>query len=217
MNRIKRTGTLFIAFLLVVNASRAQKTNHLIKKGNQLYMQEQYTQAEQLYQQAAASSPGNGKAGYNLGNALYKNKKNEEALKSYDAATANLTTKEDRSKAWYNKGVVLSKDKKLPEAIEAYKNALKQNPGDDQARENLQKALNELKKQQEQQKKQDKKDDKKDKKKEQEQEQPKPKPSNLNKQQVEQLLKALQQKEKALQDKMQKSRMASPKQPEKDW
>ena len=58
----------------------------------------------------------------------------------------NCKRAELKGKAYYNKGVVLSRSKKLEESIEAYKNALRQNPDDKEARENLQKALLELKK-----------------------------------------------------------------------
>ena len=44
-----------------------------------------------------------------------------------------------RSNSYYNKGVVLTKQQKLEESIEAYKNALRQNPDNTEARENLQK------------------------------------------------------------------------------
>ena len=51
-----------------------------------------------------------------------------------------------KAKSYYNKGAILSSQKKLEESIEAYKNAFRQNPDDKEARENLQKALLELKK-----------------------------------------------------------------------
>ena len=59
-----------------------------------------------------------------------------------------LKTKERglRSNSYYNEGVVLGKQQKLEESIETYKNALRQNPDNTEARENLQKALLELKK-----------------------------------------------------------------------
>lgn len=55
----------------------------------------------------------------------------------------------------------MQNNKKLPECIDAYKNALKLDPQDDDAGENLQKALQQLKQQQEQQQKKDNKQQKK--------------------------------------------------------
>ena len=46
---------------------------------------------------------------------------------------------------------------------------------------------------------------------------PKPQPSRLNKQQVEQLLKALQQRENDLQNKLNQNKVHTPNQPDKDW
>jgi hypothetical protein len=127
-------------------------------------------------------------------------------------------------KGLYNKGVALARQKKLLESINAWKAALKLDAADSDARENLEKALMEQKKQQEQQneqkKNQDQKKDQKDKKKQdqqQQQQQPKPQPSRLNKQQVEQLLKALQQRENDLQNKLNQNKVHSVTQPDKDW
>ena len=190
-----------------------------IHKGNELYKQKNYEASQQEYQKALAADPKNATASYNSGNAQFRNNKAEEAIQSYDNTIENATDKQVRQKAFYNKGVALSKQQKLEESIDAWKQALKLDGNDTDARENLQKALAELKKKQDQQNKEnkeqkDKKQDQKDKK------QPEPKPqqqqSKLNKQQVEQLLKAMQQKEKEIQQKLQKG---NPQQnrPEKDW
>ncbi len=126
----------------------------------------------------------------------------------------------------YNKGVALAKQKKLQESIDSWKAALKLDAADSAARENLEKALMEQKQQQQQQnqqkKNQDQKKEQKDKKEQkkqdqQEQQQPKPQPSRLNKQQVEQLLKALQQRETDLQNKLNQNKVHTPNQPDKDW
>jgi hypothetical protein len=128
-----------------------------------------------------------------------------------------------QEKAEYNKGVAMIKQKKLQESIDAWKSALKLDASDVDARENLEKALMELKKQQQQQQQQqqqkkDQQKNKKEEKKDQQQEQePRPQPSRLNKQQVEQLLKALQQKENDLQNKLNQNKIKAPNQPEKDW
>ena len=138
---------------------------------------------------------------------------------------SNAPSKEDKSKSFYNKGVVLQNNKKLPECIEAYKNALKLNPQDEDARQNLQKALQQQKqeeKKEDKDKKKDKKpkDDKKQKDKPKEEEknqQPKPQPSKLTKQDAEEKLKALLQQEKNLQDRLRKVNTATSAKPEKDW
>ena len=216
---------IFAAATLAAAPASAQKENALIRSGNRYYKQKQLDQSQHQYQEAVRAAPDNPTANYNLGNAQYRKNNFEEAAKSYETSVEHSPDNAGREKGLYNKGVALAKQKKLPESIDAWKNALKLDASDEDARENLEKALLEQKKQQSQQKDQknqkdqkDKKDkkDQKDEKKDQEQ-QPKPQPSRLNKQQVEQLLKALQQKENDLQDKMNQNKVKSATQPEKDW
>jgi len=218
---------LVVAGFLLPITSKAQNTKQLIKKGNEAYEKKDYDNAITQYQQATVKDPADPTAQYNLGNALYKNKKTDEAVLAYDEAASNASSKTDKSKSFYNKGVVLQNNKKLPECIEAYKNALKLNPQDEDARQNLQKALQQQKEQQEKENKDKKeekkpKDDKKQKEKDkpkddEKNEQPKPQPSKLTKQDAEEKLKALLQQEKNLQDKLRKVNTATSAKPEKDW
>ncbi len=100
----------------------------------------------------------------------------------------------------------------MPECIDAYKNALKLEPNDEEARQNLQRALM----QQKQQKNPEDQKEKKEKKEDQKQ-QPKPQPSRISKRDAEEKLKSLSEHEKNLQEKLRKVKVASPNQPEKDW
>ena len=72
---------------------------------------------------------------------LYKTGKKDEAITAYDKVISTVKDPGQLSNAYYNKGVVLQNDKKIPECIEAYKAALRLTPNDDDARQNLQKAL----------------------------------------------------------------------------
>jgi tetratricopeptide (TPR) repeat protein len=221
-----KPGIGVLCFLLLSPVlSFSQNEKALIKKGNEAYEKQEFENAISNYQKASEKNPANPTAQFNLGNALYKNKKTEEAVKAYENTLANFSSKEDKAKAFYNKGVVLQNNKKLPECIEAYKNALKLNPADEDARQNLQKALLQ---QQQEQKKQDKKEEQKkpkdekkkkeeQKPKEEEKKEPKQQPSKLTKQDAEEKLKALLQQEKNLQDKLRKVNTASPNKPLKDW
>jgi len=209
---------------LLFSTTFAQNDEQLIKKGNEAYNKKQYDIARDNYKKASEKNPGNQKAPFNLGNALYKSEMPEDALIAYDASIENSKLPAEKSGAFYNKGVVLQNSKKIPECIDAYKNALRLNPRDEDARLNLQKAL----KQQQQQKEKDNKDQKKPKedplKKDQQKQQenkdndlPKPKPSKMTKKEAEEKLKALLQQEKKLQDKLRKVNATSPEKPEKDW
>lgn len=229
----ERRRTAGLGLILLVTASmaslssQAQNENALIRSGNRYYKQKQIDQSQKQYQEAVKKAPDNPTANYNLGNAQFRKNNFEEAAKSYEASVEHSTDNAGREKGLYNEGVALVKQKKLQESIDAWKKALKLDASDVDARENLQKALMELKQQQQQQKdqkdqkdkkdKKDQKDQKEDKKDQQQPQQPKPQPSRLNKQQVEQLLKALQQKENDIQDKMNQNKVKSTTQPEKDW
>jgi Ca-activated chloride channel family protein len=189
--------------LSVTLLAKAQDDQSLVAKGNELYKKQQFDKAAEQYRKAADLNTKNAIALYNLGDALYKSKKTDLAEKAFSDAANNSKDETAKSRALYNKGVTLSIQKKLLESIAAYKQALRLNSIDEEARQNLQKALNELKKQpqQNQQKQDNKKQDK-----QQNQKQPDQQKNNskLNQQQVEQMLNALRKDEKKLQQDIQK-------------
>lgn len=187
----------------------SQNVNQLIGKGNEAYRQQQYDKAVTAYRKALQAEPRNRAAFFNLGNALFKNKEYEEAAGVFREAAELTDDSKWKSRLLYNQGVALTWQKSLEESIAAYKQALRLNPSDTLARENLQRALNE---QQQQQRKEDQ-----NQKKEHQEDHPRQQPGKvLNKQQVEQLLKALEEQEKKLHDRKMKKAPASG-QPEKDW
>jgi Ca-activated chloride channel family protein len=176
------------------------------------------------YDKALKKSPGNPDAQFNQGDALYRKSDYEKAAAAYDDVLQSKADDKTRQSAYYNEGVADIRQKKLEESIDAWKNALRLNPADSDARENLVKALLEKKKQDQQQQQQNKKDQKEKKPKEEKQKQdqnqdnkPKPQQSKLTKQQVEQYLRSLEQREKDVQDKMNQNKNHSLSQPEKDW
>ena len=217
MNNTKRTLPVIFLFLIAtLNLSKgfSQSIKKEIIKGNDAYKKKQYKEAVAVYQKVLKKTV-NATASYNLGNALYKTEKLDEALKSYDNTVQTTRSNLLKEKAYYNGGVVLQKQNKLGECIKAYKNALKLDPNDEEARQNLQRALM-------QQQKQDKKDKKEDKKDQQNKDQdkkdePKPQPSKISKQDAEEKLKSLLEKEKDLQDKLHKVKVSSTDKPKKDW
>lgn len=213
-----------LVFLMFSSSSFAQNAKSAIIKGNKAYKENNFDAAEKEYRDAQKSPEKNVIADYNLGNTLYRKDNTEEAAKAYDNAIQNTNDNALKQQAFYNKGVALQKAKKLPECILAYKNALILNPNDEDARQNLQRALKEQEKQQQQDKK-DKKDNKdkkqqpKDQNKDQQQNQePKPQPSKISKQDAEEKLKSLLENEKELQEKLHKMKgVAAPDSPKKDW
>lgn len=194
INRCLICGIAVIASFTGVNAQQPETD---IKKGNDLYKEKQYQPAAQAYDEALVKDPGNRVAKFNKASVTYRLSKYSEAIKSFEDIAKEETGTEEKSKAFYNKGAILSSQKRLEESIDAYKHALRQNPNDKQARENLQKALLELKKKTPPKKENDKK------KQQQQKQQEKKQQPQMNQRDAEQKLKLLEQKEKALQQRMQ--------------
>lgn len=142
-----------------------------IIEGNKLYNQKRYAQAEEMYRKALEASPNSDAAKYNLAAALmhqteYANGNTNS--KPIDEAKGILThvaqsTKNNAlaEKAAYNLGNLSYLEKNFAAAVDAYKNALRKNPDNEQARQNLMLALKELENQnQDDNQNQDKNEDK---------------------------------------------------------
>ncbi len=205
----------FLTYLLLMMGcllpflSVAQEANEFVYKGNQEFKKGAYQQAIDHYKKALERDPSNEIARYNLAAARYRNAKFEESFNEYeDLLKAHPETKL-KQKTYYNEGVTLSRQKKLSESIALYKKALQLDPTDKDARFNLQKALEELRKQQ-------KKEDKPQNQQQQQKKQPQQQPP-ATKKQIEQWLQSLRQKEQEVQRKIQQNRGRAAKQPEKDW
>jgi Ca-activated chloride channel homolog len=191
-------------------AAQSKKANEEIIAGNTAYKEQQYAKAEEFYLKALTADPQSVIAKYNLATALYKQDRKVEAAQAYQQVAEAATDENLKAKSFYNKGVILSQQKNLEESIEAYKNALRNNPADKEARENLQKAMLELKKKTPPKKQEDKQ--KKKQEQQPQQQQPKMKPKE-----AEQRLKLLQQKEKEVQQRVQREKTKSGGSQEKDW
>lgn len=218
--KLKIKSVVSILFFMASSISSfSQDAKSAIINGNKAYKQNNFTEAENQYRDALNNSENNVTADYNLGNALYRKDSVEEAAKSYDNAIQNTNDNTIKQNAFYNQGVAYQKAKKLPECISAYENALKLNPKDEDARQNLQRALKEQQKQKDNKDKKPPPPPKEQNKKDQQQNQPpQPKPSKISKQDAEEKLKSLLENEKALQDKLHKIKgAAAPNSPEKDW
>lgn len=135
----------------------AQKESADVRAGNKLYKAEKFTEAEIAYRKGLQKNSKSFEANYNLGNALFRQKKYSDALEQYKVALELKPTEKNKiAAAYHNTGNSLLVDNKIEESIDAYKTALKNNPKDDETRYNLAYAQALLKKQQQDQKKQDK-------------------------------------------------------------
>ena len=203
---------LIIGLLVQTTWLFAQNETRDIHKANKLYEQGKYKEAELNYRKSLEKSSSSLKGNFNLGDALFKQKKFDEASSQFEKIVLSTKNKEDAAIAYHNMGNSLLAAKKLQESVNAYKKALLNNPKDDQTRYNLAYAQQMLKKQQEQQKKdQDKKDkDKKDGKKDPN----KKDPNNKDQDKKDQEKKDQDKKDQEKKDQDKKNQQAQP-QPDK--
>lgn len=139
--------------LLMISGSLlfAQSEKKDIHKGNQLYMEHKYKEAEERYRRSVQKKEQSTEGTFNLGDALYKQKKFTQAGQQFEAISKMAAPKGIKARAYHNLGNSLLQSKKIQESIEAYKQALINNPKDDQTRYNLAYAQQLLKKQQQNQ------------------------------------------------------------------
>lgn len=225
----------FISSLFVASVLHAQETEQHIFNGNALYRNKQYKEAEAEYRKALEKTPAPPpEAWYNYASSLFRNE-NANAINIFDSLAKADKGKPISARSFYNTGSMLSQQYEkikpsaeqpvlptstlnplamsvLVKSIDSYKNTLRQNPTDSQARENLQKALIELKRIQPPppEKKKD------DQKKKQQQQKKEPRP-RMNQKEVDQRLKLMEQKEKEVQQRVQKQKVKSSGAVSKDW
>lgn len=185
-----------ILFLLITLSLFAQKANNDIQKGNKAYHKGDYNKAIENYKNALRKQPENNVARFNLANALQKKNETEQSEKNYDEIIKAADVNSLKSESNYNKALAFVKEKNLANAIDAFRESLKENPSDDDARENLQKAMNEYKKQQQQNQPKPKQQPKQQNQKQQKQ-------PPVNKQMMQQKFDELRNQEKQLQKKLQ--------------
>lgn len=81
-----KTSCCNCCFFVFSKSPFSSKVNKEILKGNKAYKNNQFDMASSAYQKALQKAPDNNIAFYNLGNALYKAGKPEDAVNSFDAA-----------------------------------------------------------------------------------------------------------------------------------
>ena len=108
-----------------------------LSEAQQSLQKEKFADAEADYRKAISLNPKSEVAKYNLGTAYYGKEKNAEAMLRFKQAATTATSKADKHQAFHNLGNTFMNEKKYQEAVEAYKNALRNNPNDDETRYNL--------------------------------------------------------------------------------
>lgn len=235
----KTINTLFI--LLSAFCVTAQDGSKEVYYGNQFYHSGKMPESTMMYREAVKDNPNNQKAHFNLGNSLYRNaiqirssKENfvqgnkkvtpdslanlvfDEAANNFAQVANSISDKDTLHRAWHNIGNCYLQKKEYQQAVDAYKKSLKYDPKDEETRYNLAYALKHLPKDKKggggSNQPQNQKEEKNDKDKNAQ-----PKQSEMNKEQAEQLLKALMNQEQKLQDKRKQQQQDASKNVEKDW
>ncbi len=208
----KQMNLVFILFFVSATAfSQEKKTENFQQKEKQL----RTIKAKEKTQEQQAE--------YNLGNTIYKHKKYGEAITNYKNAAQTAKNNLQKHKAFHNLGNACMQDKNYKLAVASYKNALKANSKDEKTRYNLALAKKLLKKyppkpnpKKNKKDKENKKQKDKDKSNQKEKSQPK-KPS-ANKQRMDNVLKAISNEEKKVQEKVNANKTKTNTiSTEKDW
>jgi tetratricopeptide (TPR) repeat protein len=252
MKQIILTAMIITSFAILAPAQNERK---FVRNGNKLFMEAvkdttrldttRFSNAETEYRKALNKKPADTKWNFNLADALYKQKRFEEAAGKFNELADKMETPEEKARALHNMGNSQLMQQKLDESIEAYKDALRNNPNDLDTKYNLAYAQMLKKQQEQQQQNQQNQDQNKDQNKDQNQDQQnqdqnqdqnqnnqnKQDQQNQDKQQqqqqqnkiskenAEQLLQALQNDERDIQEKVKKAKAAKAKRTrvEKEW
>ena len=229
-----------LSLLLVASAVQVfaqQKTDRdYLRSGNKLYNDSLFIKAEVDYRKALEINPKSTDAMFNLANALLMQQKAKEAMEQYESVSKIEKDKNKLAQIYHNMGVMLQSAKQLPQCIEAYKESLRNNPKDNETRYNLALAQKQLKDQQQNQQNQDQQQQQQQKQEEEKQDQNKDQQeqeqkdqqqqnqqqqqqnkNEMSKENAQQLLNAVMQDEKNVQDKVKKQLQIQGKKLEKDW
>jgi len=159
MNRLVATAV----FLLLLPAGWAAavdgKAARLNRQANDLYKEGKNEEALKRYAEALARDPGSRPLTYNMGNALFRLGRLDEALSAYGAVAEGARPDTELGQAArFNEGTASLQAKDYAAAVKSLRQAVMANPSDDDARHNLELALSRLQQQQEQEQQQQKKD-----------------------------------------------------------
>ncbi len=225
-----KIAVVFVFFTTLSLSASAQADKKDIRAGNRAFRRGDLEKAQLDYNRAVAKDSTSLKARYNLANTMHLVGDYRQASATMATVPDSLHNPEQKADAWHNSGNFQLSAKQYAESIEAYKNTLRIRPGDMETKTNLAYAQKMLKdQQQEQQEQQDQQQDKQDQENKQDQQQDNQDPQQDNQDQqappkitpqaAQQMLEAVQQKERETQEKVskEKARAAVPVRKGKNW
>ncbi len=133
-------------FSLVFFISNAQTWTDSLLKARQLYKSGDYETALKFYNNLEKSKPANIDLSSELGQTLYKSGDVESAQKKFENGLNNKESKVDKAKSYHNLGNSMMSKKDFQAAVNYYKEALRNNPSDEETRYNLSEAIRKLQK-----------------------------------------------------------------------
>ena len=232
------SGKGMVAVLILMLASpvmlQAQSDRSEVRAGNRDFRKGEFREAELDYKRALVEDSTSITAKYNLGNALYRTESYSEAelyLKGLGDSLKSVSPSR-ASDCFHNSGNLALKQKKYQEAVDAYKESLRLEPDNFETKSNLayaQKMLKEQQQQQQQQNQNQQQDQKDQQDQDQNKEQDQQNQDNQQNQQqqqpqitpqaAQQMLQAIEDKEKQTQDKVKKAKaeQQKSKEKEKNW
>ena len=210
---------LVLCTLSFVLATYAADVGGLMRQGNSLYSRGKYDEALSRYQMAEVLEPDATAIHFNLGNALFRLGRYQDAARELELVMIDKKP-ERRANAMYNMGNVAFKTGQLDPAIKAYAGALAINPNDKQAKQNLEFCLKKKQEQQNQpdsskQKQQQKQQQQQNQRQQQQQQQQQQPKQGMDKNQAERVVQAVEDKEKEQQKKQRQG--GGKRQVEQDW
>ena len=234
-----------LALLSISVAMSAQTDRKEVRSGNRQFRRENYKEAEISYRKALVKDSLSFAANYNLANVLYRGEHYDEAGKILETVREAAPASEYGADYFFNAGDIALAKKDYAAAVDAFKQSLLLNPGDLQAKENYIYARKMLENrqqngggqdnqqnqdEQQNQDNQDNQDNQQDRNDNQQNNQDQqdsqdgrngqqPQPVKISPQQAQQMLKAMQAKEKETQDKVnrEKAEALKSRQKEKNW
>lgn len=151
---------IVVVVMIIAQWSWAQTEHSALLEGSQAYQDGNFNTAINHFQTAIDKNEASLKGHYNLGNALFKNKQYEAAISHFQQAAEQANNNQYKAQAFYNLGnsyLAQAQAQKAPNkerqtqleaAIGAYKSALRNNPKDFEAKNNLATAYKLLRQQQ---------------------------------------------------------------------
>lgn len=219
--------------LSVALTASAQVDRHDVRAGNRKFRKDNWKAADISYRKALVKDSTSVAANYNLANTLYRQENYEEAEKLMKKIGDNASASANAADYWYNTGDIAIAKKDWQGAVNAFKEALLKNPSDMDAKENYIYAKKMLENQQKNgggngdgQDNQDQNNQNQDQNQNQNngqgngnQQPPQGQEGKISPQQAQQMLRAIQAKEKETQDKVNKEKADALKsrQKEKNW